>query len=154
MANVAFFPGSFDPVTLGHVDLILRGSKIFDRVVVGLGSNTSKQALFSAEQRLHMLMEVFQQHEHIEVVSYEGLTIDYCMQHDIRFILRGVRNSVDLDYERSIAESNKTLHPEIETVFLISRPAYAHIQSTIVRELIRNKSNVSQFLPHGIQLPH
>ena len=153
MANVAFFPGSFDPVTRGHVDLILRGLKIFDRIVVGLGKNTSKQSLFSYEQRLSMLIAVFQYESNVEVIAYEGLTIDYCMQHEIRFILRGVRNSIDLDYERSIAESNRTLQPEIETVFLIAQPAYAHIQSTIVRELIRNKSNVSQFLPHGIQLP-
>lgn len=153
MANVAFFPGSFDPVTLGHVDLIRRGSKIFDRVVVGLGRNTNKQSLFSSEQRLSMLLSVFQHDSNIEVVAYDGLTIDYCIQHEIRFILRGVRNAIDLDYERSIAESNKALHPEIETVFLIAQPAYAHIQSTIVRELIRNKSNVSKFLPHGIQLP-
>ena len=153
MNRVAFFPGSFDPITQGHVDIILRGAILFDKIIVGLGRNTSKNHLFTIDQRMDMLHATFEHVKGVEVVSYDGLTVDYCRQNNIPFILRGLRNSSDLDYERAIAESNRSIHPEMETVYLVSRPEYAHIQSTIVRELIKNNSSVSQFLPHGIQLP-
>jgi pantetheine-phosphate adenylyltransferase len=153
MTRVAFFPGSFDPITQGHVDIILRGKDLFDKVIVGLGRNTSKNSLFTIDQRLDLLQATFGNIEGVEVVSFEGLTVNYCKANNIPFILRGLRNASDLDYERAIAESNRSIYPEIETIYLVSRPEFAHIQSTIVRELIKNNSSVSQFLPHGIQLP-
>jgi pantetheine-phosphate adenylyltransferase len=153
MTRVAFFPGSFDPITQGHVDIILRGKDLFDKVVVGLGRNTSKNGLYTMDQRLDLLRATFGHIDGIEVITYDGLTVNYCKDHNIPYILRGLRNSSDLDYERAIAESNRSIHPEIETIFLVSRPEYAHIQSTIVRELIKNNSSVSQFLPYGVQLP-
>lgn len=153
MTRIAFFPGSFDPITQGHVDIILRGKDLFDKVVVGLGRNTSKNGLYTMGQRLDLLRATFGHIDGIEVITYDGLTVNYCKDHNIPYILRGLRNSSDLDYERAIAESNRSIHPEIETIFLVSRPEYAHIQSTIVRELIKNNSSVSQFLPYGVQLP-
>jgi pantetheine-phosphate adenylyltransferase len=150
MDKIALFPGSFDPITKGHMDIILKGISVFDKVVVAIGVNAQKKTLFSLEQRLGWIKEVFKDEPKIEVRSYEGLTLEFCKEVQAKFILRGLRNGRDFDYEQSIAYANKELSPEVETVFLLSSPSYAHISSTIVRDIIMNKGNYTKFVPQGI----
>jgi pantetheine-phosphate adenylyltransferase len=150
MNNMALFPGSFDPITLGHVDVIRKGLLIFDKVIVAIGVNTQKKTLFTLEQRLAWIEKVFKDEPRIQVRSYEGLTIEFCRHSGANFILRGLRSGRDFEYEQSIAYANKVLVPEIETVFLLSSPSYANISSTIVRDIIINKGDYSKFVPEGI----
>jgi len=152
MKRTAVFPGSFDPITKGHEDIILRGASLFDEVVVALGTNTTKTYMFSIEQRLIWINEVFKSTKNIRVIAYEGLTVDFCKKENAQFILRGIRNTVDMEYENSIAQMNKVLAPEIETVLLFATPACAAVNSTTIRELIKNKANVSAFLPQGVNV--
>lgn len=152
MKRTAVFPGSFDPITKGHEDIILRGASLFDEVVVALGTNTTKTYMFSIEQRLIWINEVFKSTKNIRVIAYEGLTVDFCKKENAQFILRGIRNTVDMEYENSIAQMNKVLAPEIETVLLFATPTCAAVNSTTIRELIKNKANVSAFLPQGLNV--
>jgi pantetheine-phosphate adenylyltransferase len=151
MNKIALFPGSFDPITLGHVDVIHKGLGMFDRIVVAIGVNTQKKTLFTLEQRLEWIREVFKDEPRVEVKSYEGLTIEFCKKSNAQFILRGLRSGRDFEYEQSIAYANKVMVPEIETVFLLSSPSYANISSTIVRDIIINKGDYSKFVPDGIK---
>ena len=147
MQRICLFPGTFDPVTLGHVDVIERAVKLFDKLVIGIGINSSKQPMFSVEQRTGWIQEVFKNEPRIEVTGYEGLTVDFCRKIDAQFILRGIRYVSDFEYEKAIADMNRMLVPDIETIFLTCSPLYSTISSTLVRDVIRNGGNAGMFMP-------
>lgn len=151
MKRIAVFPGSFDPVTIGHVSIVERALPLFDRIVLALGVNTTKQSMFSIEQRLKWLEASFSGHAQVDVMRYEGLTADLCKRLEARYIVRGLRNSTDHGNERSIALMNHVL-TGVETIFLPALPQHAHISSTIVRELIANKADVSAFVPSAVRV--
>lgn len=150
MANIAVFPGSFDPITVGHVELVQRALPLFDRIVVAIGINSQKKYLFSLEERLHWLREVFKDEPKVEVGQFEGLTAHYANQIGARYLLRGLRNASDFDYEKTISQLNTIVGDGVETIFLISQPAYSHISSTIVREIIKGGGDASPFLPEAL----
>ncbi|MBK6826331.1 MAG: pantetheine-phosphate adenylyltransferase [Chitinophagaceae bacterium] len=138
MPRICLFPGTFDPVTLGHVDIINRALPLFDKIIVGIGLNASKTPMFSASQRQEWIEEIYRDEERVEGVVYEGLTINFCKQIGARFILRGIRYVSDFEYEKTIADANRTLDRTIETIFLTGEPKYTSVASTIVRDIIRN----------------
>jgi pantetheine-phosphate adenylyltransferase len=146
-SQIAVFPGSFDPITTGHVSTIERSMGVFSRIIIAIGQNSQKQYLFPLEQRISWLKEIYGLNNKVEVESYEGLTIDFCRQKNARFILRGLRNSTDFEYERTIASLNKSINSEIETICIISLPEFSHISSTIVKELIRYKGKFAHLVP-------
>ncbi len=150
--KTAVFPGSFDPITVGHVDIVKRGLEIFDKVVVALGNNSSKKYLFTSEQRLQWLHQVFADEKRVEVGYFEGLTVDYCKEIGANFLIRGLRNASDFDYEKTISQINNVVGEGIETVFFISQPTYSHISSTIVREVYKGKGDISPFIPAEITI--
>lgn len=150
MERIAVFPGSFDPITVGHEDLINRSLKLFDKVIVAIGVNSQKQGYFPLEKRLDWLKEIFGHNEQVIVGHYEGLTVDFCKRYDARFIVRGVRNAADFDYERTIALLNTSMQTDIETILLPSAPQFSHISSTIVRELIKYRGNFSHLVPASV----
>ena len=147
MQRICLFPGTFDPLTLGHVDIINRAIPLFDKIVVGIGLNTSKVPMFSAEKRLQWIIEIYKNESKVEGAIYEGLTIEFCKKINARFILRGIRYVSDFEYEKTIADANRTLDKSIETVFLTGEPKYTSVASTIVRDIIRNGGDSSHFLP-------
>ena len=147
MARICLFPGTFDPVTLGHVDIINRALPLFDKIVVGIGLNSAKAPMFSADQRLQWISEIYKDEERVVGAMYEGLTIDYCKQIGANFILRGIRYVSDFEYEKTIADANRTLDKSIETIFLTGEPKYTSVASTIVRDIIRNGGNAAPFIP-------
>lgn len=152
MARICLFPGTFDPITLGHTDVIRRAVNLFDKLVIGIGVNSSKQPMFSLEQRVEWTREIFKDDTRIEATGYTGLTIDYCKEIGARFILRGIRYVSDFEYEKAIADMNRMLAPDIETIFLTCSPVYSTISSTLVRDVIRNKKEESyQFLPPEVR---
>lgn len=150
--KIAIFPGSFDPFTIGHESVITRALPLFDEIIVAIGSNTNKKAYFSMEQRLQMIRQVFSENDRVKIESYEGLTVEYCRQKGARYLLRGLRTSSDFEYERAIAQTNKAMYPELESVFLLTLPEHTPIKSTIVREIIRLGGDASQFIPKVIDL--
>jgi len=150
MKKIALFPGSFDPITKGHVDIIKKSLLIFDQVVIGIGTNSSKKPLFTIEQRMSWINEVFKDETRLDIQIYSGLTIEFCKQIHANFIVRGLRSGLDFEYEQSIAFANKEMEPSIETVFLLSSPSASNISSTIVRDIIINKGDYSKFVPQGI----
>jgi pantetheine-phosphate adenylyltransferase len=152
MKKVAVFPGSFDPITKGHEEIVRRASQLFDEIIVAIGNNTSKASMFSTEQRLSWVKNTFADLAHVRVELYEGLTVDFCKQNKANFILRGARSAADFEYERSIALMNKSLSNEIETIVLFADSQWISLSSTIIRELIKNKGEVSQFLPQGVHV--
>lgn len=152
MKRICLFPGSFDPVTKGHIDIIQRSVALFDKLVIGVGINSNKQPMFSAEQRVKWIKEVFAADPRIEVVAYEGLTVNFCKKIGAQFILRGVRYVSDFEYEKAIADMNRMLESSVETIFLPCTPEYSTISSTLVRDVIRNGGNVDLFLPEAVKL--
>lgn len=149
--KTAVFPGSFDPITTGHVDLVHRALPLFDEIIIAIGVNSQKQALFSVEERKNWIQHVFRHEPRIKVDVFEGLTVHYCKKVGARYLLRGLRNASDFDYEKTISQLNHIVGEDIETLFLISRPEFSHISSTIVREIIKGKGNAKPFLPDGVQ---
>lgn len=147
MSRICLFPGTFDPVTLGHVDIIQRALPLFDKIYVGIGTNSAKKPMFSADQRAKWVKEIFVNEPKVEAIIYEGLTIEYCKQINASFILRGIRYVSDFEYEKTIADANRTLDRTIETVFLTGEPKYTSVASTIVRDIIANGGDASPFLP-------
>ncbi|MBK9254806.1 MAG: pantetheine-phosphate adenylyltransferase [Saprospiraceae bacterium] len=150
--NIAVFPGSFDPITTGHVDIVRRAVPLFDKIIVAVGVNTQKAALFSLEKRLYWLNEVFKDMPKVEIAFFEGLTVKFCEARQAHYLIRGLRNASDFDYEKTISQLNTIIGKEVETLFFISQPEYSHISSTIVREIIKGKGNVAPFVPDLIAL--
>ncbi len=148
----AVFPGSFDPFTIGHYDIIQRAMPLFDEIVIAVGVNSQKKTLFDLDQRLQWLNKVFESNSKVRVDHFEGLTAHYCNKIDARYLIRGLRNASDFDYEKTISQLNSIVGKELETVFLIALPQYSHISSTIVREIIKGGGDASPFLPDTIQV--
>lgn len=148
--RIALFPGTFDPVTFGHIDIIERSLPLFDKLYIGIGLNSNKAPMFTAGQRVHWLEELFKNEQRIEAVIYEGLTVECCKKVKANYILRGIRYVNDFEYEKAIADMNRSLDENIETVFLTCLPKYTSVASTLVRDVIRNGGDVSQFVPEVV----
>lgn len=148
--RICLFPGTFDPVTLGHVDIINRAIPLFDKIIVGIGINTAKEPMFSPAQRLKWINDIYKDVETVEGAVYEGLTINFCKKLKAHFILRGIRYVSDFEYEKTIADANRTLDNSIETIFLTGEPKYTSVASTIVRDIIKNGGDASPFLPETV----
>lgn len=147
MSRICLFPGTFDPITLGHTDIIDRALPLFDKIVIGIGRNANKTPMFNEEQRLHWLKEIYANEPKLDAVVYEGLTVNCCKAVGANFILRGIRYVNDFEYEKAIADMNRSLAEHIETIFLTCLPQYTSVASTLVRDVIKNGGDVSQFLP-------
>jgi pantetheine-phosphate adenylyltransferase len=152
MEKVAVFPGSFDPFTVGHEAIVRRALSLFDKVIVAVGQNAVKKSLITIDNRLALIKDVFSDEKRVEVLSYEGLTVNFCNSLGAKFILRGLRTSADFEYERAIGQVNKMLLPNIESVFLLASPEHTPVNSTIVRDIILNGGDASMFLPHSIDI--
>jgi pantetheine-phosphate adenylyltransferase len=147
MQRIALFPGTFDPITIGHLDIIHRALPLFDKLVIGIGRNANKSAMFSEEQRMKWIKEIFRDNPNVNVAVYEGLTVECCRKVGANFIVRGIRYVNDFEYEKAIADMNRSLDKDIETVFLTCLPQYTSVASTLVRDVIRNGGDARQFLP-------
>ncbi|HEX4851203.1 MAG TPA: pantetheine-phosphate adenylyltransferase [Puia sp.] len=147
MQRIALFPGTFDPITIGHLDIINRSLNLFDKLIIGIGRNANKEPMFSEEQRLHWIREIYKDTPKIKAVVYEGLTVACCQEVGANYILRGIRYVNDFEYEKAIADMNRSLDNNIETVFLTCLPQYTSVASTLVRDVLRNGGNALQFLP-------
>jgi pantetheine-phosphate adenylyltransferase len=152
MNRITLFPGSFDPFTIGHESIVRRALPLFDKIIIAIGYNTTKKGFYPLEKRVKWIEDVFAGEKKIEVKTYEGLTVDFCTKIDVKYILRGLRTAVDFDYERIIAQMNRSMHPEIETVFLLTEPEHSHIASTVVRDIIMYGGDASMFLPEKINI--
>ena len=148
--RIAVFPGSFDPITNGHIDIVKRAIPIFDKIIVAVGINSAKKSVFTLEQRMNWLNQVFESDSNIEVGSFNGLTVNFCKQVGAKYLIRGLRNASDFDYEKTISQLNHIIGDDVETVFLISKPEYSHVSSTIVREIIKGQGDISSFVPDFI----
>jgi pantetheine-phosphate adenylyltransferase len=149
--RIALFPGTFDPITVGHVNIVNRARHLFDEIIIGIGHNSSKATLFALELRISWIKEIFKMDANISVQPYEGLKVDFCKQTVAKYILRGLRNMTDFDYEKNIAQMNKIVYPDAETVFLMCDPAYTPISSSVVRDLIRNGGDTKGFIPEEVK---
>lgn len=150
--KIALFPGSFDPITKGHKSIVERALPMFDKIVVAVGTNTAKNSVFPLEKRIEWIEKTFAQYDNVEVVTFNSLTVDFCRQIGAKYILRGLRNSTDFQYERNIARINQELAEEIETIFLMTKPDDAAISSSLVREILSFGRDVSQFIPEEITI--
>ena len=152
MKKIAVFPGSFDPVTVGHESLVLRALPLFDKIIIAIGENSTKNYLFPKEKRKRWIEETFSKHPEVEVIFYTGLTVDLCKKVEAKYIIRGLRSALDFEFESSIAKMNGMMVGYIETLFLLSKPEHSAINSTIVREIIKNGGDASIFVPKGLKL--
>lgn len=152
MKKIALFPGSFDPFTIGHESVVLRSLDLFDQIIVGVGVHSGKMALLSVESRVSMINEVFKDVPKVSADYFEGLTVDFCKKVKANYMLRGIRTSADFEYERAIAQINKRMLPGVESVFLLTNPEHTPVNSTIIRDIIRNHGDASQFLPAGVDI--
>jgi pantetheine-phosphate adenylyltransferase len=150
MQRICLFPGTFDPVTLGHIDIIDRALPLFDKLYIGIGRNVNKVPMFSEEQRLKWIKEIYSNNSKVDAVVYDGLTVECCKSVSANFILRGIRYVNDFEYEKAIADMNRSLESNIETIFLTCLPQYTSVASTLVRDVLRNNGKVSQFLPDAV----
>lgn len=145
--KIAVFPGSFDPITKGHESIILRCLPLFDEIVIGIGYNSNKHYYFSQERREHFIRKTFEGQTKITVQRYTGLTVDFCKEIGAKYIIRGLRTSADFEFERAIAQMNRSMNPDVETVFIVSDPSLSHISSTIVRDILLYNGDISAFVP-------
>ncbi len=152
MNKIAVFPGSFDPFTIGHEAIVRRALILFDEIIIAIGANALKKSYYSLETRKSMISKVFKDDPRVKVDHYEGLTVDYCIKHGAKYILRGLRTAADFEFERAIAQVNKALISDVESVFLLTIPEHAAITSTIVRDIIRSGGDASMFVPASINL--
>lgn len=150
--KICVFPGSFDPITAGHVDIVHRALPLFDKVIIAIGLNSQKKSLFTLEQRQQWILDVFANDPKVEIDTFEKLTADFCKKVNAKWILRGLRNASDFDYEKTISQLNFIVGDGVETMFLISQPQFSHISSTIVREIIKGEGDASPFLPPQIKI--
>lgn len=150
--KIAIFPGSFSPFTKGHQSIVLRALPLFDEIIISIGINSSKNDYFSIEERVQWIENVFAKEKKVKVMKYEGLTIDHCVSLKANYILRGLRDSHDFKYEKGIAQMNHSMNKNIETIFIITEAKYSHISSSLVRDVIKNGGDVSQFIPEEINL--
>jgi pantetheine-phosphate adenylyltransferase len=147
MKRICLFPGTFDPVTLGHTDIIDRALPLFDKLVIGIGRNVNKQPMFSEQQRLQWLKDIYKDEPKVDAVIYDGLTVECCRQVGANFILRGIRYVNDFEYEKAIADMNRSIAEHVETIFLTCLPQFTSVASTLVRDVLKNGGDVSKFLP-------
>lgn len=152
MKKTAVFPGSFDPFTVGHEALVKRALGIFDEIIIAVGENAEKKSYFSLEARQKMIKKAFSDEPRVKVDHYSGLTVDYCRKKDVRFLLRGLRTSADFEFERAVGQVNKSMAPAIETVFLLTAPEHSFVNSTIVRDILKNGGDASGFIPASINI--
>jgi pantetheine-phosphate adenylyltransferase len=152
MNNIGIFPGSFDPITKGHEHIIIKAAKMVDQLVVAIGTNSTKNYLFDIEKRIEWVEATFKNHDNIIVKTYAGLTVEFANTIKAKYIFRGLRSSIDFEYEKSIAETNKLLSPNIESIFLLPDSSISMISSSIIREIIKNNGNVEQFLPEQVKI--
>ena len=151
MQRIALFPGTFDPMTLGHVDIVNRSLDLFDKIVIGIGTNINKKPMYSEAQRVEWIREIYKDEPRVAAQVYEGLTVNFCKEINAGYIIRGIRFVSDFEYEKTIADMNRSLDPTIETIFLTCLPMYSSVASTLVRDVIRNGGNASMFLPEVIR---
>ncbi len=152
MEKIAVFPGSFDPFTVGHESVVLRALSLFDKIIIAVGFNANKKSLFSIEQRLAIIRKVFENEPRIEVISFEGLTVDLCKKINVLFILRGLRTSDDFEFERAVGQVNKAMNPEVESVYFLTAPEHSFVNSSVVREIIMHNGDPTQFIPKSINI--
>jgi pantetheine-phosphate adenylyltransferase len=152
MKKIAVFPGSFDPFTIGHEAIIRRAVSLFDEIIVAVGTNALKKTFYSLETRKEMINRVFENEPRVRVDQYEGLTVDYCKRNGAKYLLRGLRTAADFEFERAIGQVNKSMAPDIESIFLLTVPEHSFINSTIVRDIIRSGGDASKFVPAAINL--
>ena len=152
MTKIAIFPGSFSPFTVGHQSVVDRALPLFDKIIISIGINSEKNQYFSIEERLQWIKDVYGNNPKIEIKFFEGLTVDFCKKENANYILRGLRDSHDFKFEKGIAQMNKDLNNEIETIFIITPPEISHISSSIIRDIIKNGGDVSKFIPKEIDL--
>ena len=152
MIRIAVFPGSFDPFTIGHEGIVRRALVLFDEIIIAVGANALKKSYYSLETRKEMISKVFRDEPGITVDHYEGLTVDYCRKRGARYLLRGLRTAADFEFERAIAQVNRTIMPDVETVFLLTVPEHASVNSTIVRDIIRSGGDASIFVPSALNI--
>ena len=151
MKKKAIFPGSFDPITIGHIEIVEKSLKIFDEIIIAIGTNIEKKYMFSENQRLNFIIEYFENEKNVKVVAYSGLTFELCKKLDVKYIVRGVRNILDFEYEKNIAEFNRNLG-EIETIIITSSNKNSHISSSLVKELIKNNSDFQHLVPSTVRI--
>ena len=151
MSRIALFPGSFDPITLGHVDIIERAVPLFDEIKIAVGTNSAKNYLFPLQQRVEWIEQTFAHEPKISVITYEGLTVDFAREQGVQFLLRGLRNPADFEFEKAIAQANREMVPDLETVFLLTSARYAYISSSIVREVYNHGGDFQKFVPATVQ---
>jgi len=152
MEKIAVFPGSFDPFTVGHENIVLRGLDLFDQIIVAIGVHSTKQALLNIEARVEMVNKIFADNDRVSADFFEGLTVDYCKKMQATHMLRGIRTAADFEYERAIAQINKKMLPSVESIFLLTTPEHTPVNSTIIRDIIRNGGDASQFLPTAVDI--
>lgn len=151
MKRIAIFPGSFDPFTKGHEDIVLRGLELFDELIIGIGHNSTKNnRYFDIDKMVKYINETFKEYSNVKVIVYNELTAELAKKHDAKFLLRGLRNTTDFEYENSIAQVNRFLNDELESVFLITSPQFAAISSSIIREVHKYKGDIDEFLPYRL----
>jgi pantetheine-phosphate adenylyltransferase len=150
--KIAVFPGSFDPFTVGHENIVLRALDLFDRIIVAIGVHSTKQPLMKIEARVRMVNKIFESYDKVIADSFQGLTVDYCRKVNATHMLRGIRTAADFEYERAVAQINKRMLPTVESIFLLTSPEHTPVNSTIIREIIWNHGDVSQFIPAGIDI--
>ncbi|MDR1672223.1 MAG: pantetheine-phosphate adenylyltransferase [Bacteroidales bacterium] len=152
MCRIAVFPGSFDPFTVGHESIVLRATGLFDNIIIGIGVNSTKNTFFTAAQRLTIIRKVFAGNDKVDVQTYDDLTIDFCRRVGAQYMLRGLRTSSDFEYEKSIAQVNQVMLPEVESVFMLTLPEHASVNSSVVREVLRYGGDISKFVPKSIRI--
>lgn len=152
MEKIAVFPGSFDPFTIGHENIVIRGLGLFDKIIVAIGVHSTKKPLLKIESRVEMVNQIFRSNERVYAESFTGLTVDYCKRVNATHMLRGIRTSADFEYERAIAQINKKMLPSVESIFLLTTPEHTPVNSTIIREIIENDGDASLFLPAGVDI--